>query len=46
MGSMLFQFVGIFAEFENEMRKERQAIGIAKAKSKGVLGGSQHLEPK
>lgn len=35
MGSMLFQFVGIFAEFEKEMRKERQAIGIAKAKSKG-----------
>ena len=39
MGSMLFQFVGIFAEFENEMRKERQAIGIAKAKSKGVHFG-------
>ncbi len=39
MGSMLFQFVGIFAEFENEMRKERQRIGIAKAKAKGVYGG-------
>ena len=39
MGSMLFQFVGIFAEFENEMRKERQAIGIAKAKSKGTHFG-------
>lgn len=39
MGSMLFQFVGIFAEFENEMRKERQAIGIAKAKSKGTQFG-------
>jgi len=41
MGSMLFQFVGIFAEFENEMRKERQAIGIAKAKSKGVYKGGK-----
>ena len=39
MGAMLFQFVGIFAEFENEMRKERQSIGIAKAKSKGVHFG-------
>lgn len=41
MGSMLFQFVGIFAEFENEMRKERQTIGIAKAKSKGVRFGKK-----
>ena len=41
MGSMLFQFVGIFAEFENEMRKERQAIGITKAKPKGVNKGGK-----
>lgn len=41
MGNMLFQFVGIFAEFENEMRKERQAIGIAKAKEKGIYKGKQ-----
>jgi DNA invertase Pin-like site-specific DNA recombinase len=41
MGSMLFQFIGIFAEFENEMRKERQTIGIAKAKQKGVRFGKK-----
>lgn len=46
MGSMLFQFVGIFAEFENEMRKERQRIGIAKAKERGVRWGKATPEHK
>jgi DNA invertase Pin-like site-specific DNA recombinase len=39
MGSMLWQFLGIFAEFEHGIRRERQAIGIAKAKEKGVRFG-------
>lgn len=39
MGSMLWQFLGIFAEFEHSIRKERQAAGIARAKEKGVKFG-------
>jgi DNA invertase Pin-like site-specific DNA recombinase len=39
MGAMLWQFLGIFAEFENTIRKERQALGIAKAKAAGVRFG-------
>ncbi len=39
MGSMLWQFLGIFAEFENDIRKERQLLGIAKARSQGVTFG-------
>lgn len=39
MGSMLWQFLGIFAEFEHSIRKERQAAGIARAKEKGVRFG-------
>ena len=39
MGSMLWQFLGIFAEFEHSIRKERQSAGIARAKEKGVKFG-------
>ena len=39
MGAMLWQFLGIFAEFEHGIRRERQAIGIAKAKANGVHFG-------
>jgi DNA invertase Pin-like site-specific DNA recombinase len=39
MGSMLWQFLGIFAEFEHGIRRERQAVGIAKAKENGVKFG-------
>lgn len=39
MGSMLWQFLGIFAEFEHGIRKERQVLGITKAKAKGVRFG-------
>ena len=31
--------LGVFAEFETNLRKERQAEGIAKAKAKGVYKG-------
>ena len=31
--------LGVFAEFETNLRKERQAEGIAKARSKGVYKG-------
>ena len=39
MGKMFFQFVGIFAEFENNLRKERIALGIAEARKKGKKWG-------
>ncbi len=31
--------LGVFAEFETNLRKERQMEGIAKAKAKGVYKG-------
>ena len=43
MGSMLWQFLGIFAEFEHGIRKERQVLGIAKAKAKGVRFGRPRI---
>jgi DNA invertase Pin-like site-specific DNA recombinase len=46
MGAMLWQFLGIFAEFENGIRRERQAIGIAKAKERGVRFGRPRISEK
>ena len=46
MGAMLWQFLGIFAEFEHGIRRERQAIGIAKAKERGVRFGRPPISPK
>jgi DNA invertase Pin-like site-specific DNA recombinase len=46
MGAMLWQFLGIFAEFENGIRRERQAIGIAKAKERGVRFGRPRRSEK
>jgi DNA invertase Pin-like site-specific DNA recombinase len=43
MGSMLWQFLGIFAEFEHGIRRERQVIGIAKARERGVRFGRPKL---
>ena len=43
MGSSFFQMVGIFAEPENTMRKERQSIGIKRAKSQGVKFGRKDV---
>ena len=47
-GRLMFHMLGAFAEFENDIRRERQRDGIAKAKGKGVrfgrraaLGGAQ-----
>lgn len=39
MGAMLWQFLGIFAEFENTIRRERQELGIRRAKARGVKFG-------
>lgn len=39
-GRAFLQMLGVFAEFETGIRKERQMEGIAKAKAKGVYRGS------
>lgn len=38
-GRLMFNMLGAIAEFENDLRKERQADGIALAKEKGVQLG-------
>ena len=38
-GRLMFSLLGAFAQFENDIRAERQADGIAKAKEKGVAFG-------
>ena len=38
-GRAFFHLLGVFAEFETDLRRERQMEGIAKAKAKGVYKG-------
>lgn len=38
-GKAFLQMLGVFAEFETNLRKERQAEGIAKAKAAGAYKG-------
>jgi DNA invertase Pin-like site-specific DNA recombinase len=38
-GKAFLDMLGVFAEFESNLRKERQAEGIAKAKAAGVYKG-------
>lgn len=38
-GKAFFDMLGVFAEFETNLRRERQAEGIAKAKAEGVYKG-------
>lgn len=38
-GKAFFQMLGVFAEFETNLRRERQMEGIAKAKAEGVYRG-------
>jgi len=40
-GKAFLQMLGVFAEFETEIRKERQLAGIAKAKAEGKYRGKQ-----
>ena len=42
-GKLMFQMLSVFAEFENNIRKERQADGIKKALAKNVKFG---VKPK
>jgi DNA invertase Pin-like site-specific DNA recombinase len=38
-GKCFFDMLGVFAEFETNLRRERQLEGIAKAKADGVYKG-------
>jgi DNA invertase Pin-like site-specific DNA recombinase len=38
-GKAFLQMLGVFAEFETNLRRERQMEGIAKAKAEGVYKG-------
>ncbi|NVO22635.1 recombinase family protein [Donghicola mangrovi] len=38
-GKAFFQMLGVFAEFETNLRRERQLEGIARAKANGVYKG-------
>jgi DNA invertase Pin-like site-specific DNA recombinase len=39
IGKAFFDMLGVFAEFESNLRRERQAEGIAAAKHRGVYRG-------
>src|SRR5262244_37184 len=43
MGKCFFDILGVFAEFETNLRKERQLEGIAKAKAAGVYKGRKPI---
>ncbi|MEM1113739.1 MAG: recombinase family protein [Pseudomonadota bacterium] len=44
-GKLMFGMLGAFAEFENELRRERQMVGIEAAKAKGVQFGRKQSLP-
>lgn len=44
-GRAFLQMLGVFAEFETAIRRERQLEGIAKAKAKGVYKGRKPSVP-
>ena len=43
MGSSFYYMVGIFSELENNMRRERQLIGIKRAMNEGVKFGRKDV---
>lgn len=44
-GKAFLNMLGVFAEFETNLRRERQAEGIARAKSKGAFkGGKRRID--
>jgi len=46
-GKAFLDMLGVFAEFETNLRKERQAEGIAAAKARGVYkGGKPRIDPE
>ena len=46
-GKAFLDMLGVFAEFETNLRKERQLEGVAQAKAKGVYKGRKAtLDPE
>ena len=45
-GKAFLQMLGVFAEFETNLRKERQTAGIAKAKAEGKYKGRKPVDPE
>lgn len=45
-GRALFQMMGVFAEFERAMIRDRVKAGLANAKAKGVRLGAPRTEPQ
>ena len=45
-GRAFFGMLAVFAQFETDVRRERQAEGIAKAKAKGVYTGGKARIPR
>ena len=45
-GRMMFQMLGVFAEFERSMIRERVLAGLDRAKAKGTRIGRPPMEPK
>ena len=45
-GKLMFHLLGAFAEFENDIRRERQMDGIAKAQAKGIKFGRKPVLSK
>ena len=43
MGSMFFSLMGVMAQMETDIRKERQTIGIKRALSQGVKFGRKDV---
>jgi DNA invertase Pin-like site-specific DNA recombinase len=41
MGAMMFSFISIFSEFETNLRRERQMLGIQKARASGKTWGGR-----
>jgi DNA invertase Pin-like site-specific DNA recombinase len=41
MGAMMFSFISIFSEFETNLRRERQMLGIQKARAAGKTWGGR-----
>ncbi|NYZ11588.1 recombinase family protein [Azospirillum sp. RWY-5-1] len=45
-GRMMFQMLGVFAEFERSMIRERVMAGLNRARAKGIRIGRPPMEPK
>lgn len=44
-GALMFTVLGAIAQFETELRRERQLVGIQNAKAKGIYTGRKPIDP-